>query len=266
MPAVALVLRRLSVVALAALAAAAAIAAPAPAADETCEQIQLEHRYVPDPFGTTGGQLILVPVCVDGPAAEPTPKPSPKPAPQAQPTPAQMRALRFRPTAAVSEDVRQRLIDRLAHGEHADALRQEIAAGRLMAEFRRGMRGQAHRWSPRDLGDVYAQVYVYPWLSVNGETQTSAAVDEAVRRDLRRRLALDPRVRRASDGEQQAIAEWLGSWAVVVIGAYQALRAVGDAEALERFRGEVRTLVREPDLLGVDLQAVRLTPRGIEPR
>jgi NAD(P)H-dependent flavin oxidoreductase YrpB (nitropropane dioxygenase family) len=45
-----------------------------------------------------------------------------------------------------------------------------------------------------------------------------------------------------------------------------ALRTLGDRARVEDFRERARKLIRAPDLLGVDLTKIRLTPRGIERR
>jgi hypothetical protein len=218
-------------------------------------------RWQPDPFGTSGGSLTQVPVCHDG---APSTKPAKKKAKPKQPTRSQLRALRYRPSEAVSATVRRRMIEQLAHGEQADAIRALIDSGDLMRQFGAAMRKQG--WSPRDLGDMYSLAYLQLWLVANDKRKTSTAVDKAVRKDLRRRLALDRKVRRASDATQQETAEWLGSWTVVLAGSINHLRTLGDAAAVEAFRENARTLIRAPDLLGTDLQQIRLTRRGIARR
>ena len=89
----------------------ALVAAPAHA---DCDEIRWETRWQPDPFGTSGGSLIRVPVCVTKDGSKPKPKAEKKQ--RKEPTKAQYRTLRFTPTEAVSATVRQRMIDQLAHG------------------------------------------------------------------------------------------------------------------------------------------------------
>ncbi len=83
---------------------------------------------------------------------------------------------------------------------------------------------------------------------------------------VRRQLALDPKVRRAKDAVQQENAEWLASWTVVLLGSLQHLRTLGDPAAVERFRENAKQLISSTDLLGVDLTEVKLTRRGIQRR
>jgi hypothetical protein len=253
-------LRRIAVACapIAALIALAAVVAPT--AQAACDDIRWEVRWQPDPFGTSGGSLIRVPVCHD---ATPTPRPSRKAKPK-QPTRSQLRALRFRPSDTVSTTVRQRMVQQLAHGEQADAIRAQIESGDLMRQFSAQMRKQG--WSTRDLGDMYALAYLQLWLVANDQRSTRTEVDRAVRRDLRRELALDRRAGGASDARQQETAEWLGSWTVVLAGTINHLRTLGDPARVEDFRDRARKLIRAPDLLGVDLTKIRLTRRGIERR
>lgn len=236
----------------------ALVAAPARA---DCDDIRWEIKWQPDPFGTTGGQLIRVPVCrsTDGskPKAEARKKKKPK-----EPTKAQYRALRFKPSEAVSAAVRGRMIDQLAHGEQADQIRALIDSGDLMRQFNASM--GTIGWSARDYADMYANAYIQLWLAANGESRTSSATDKAVRAQLRRQFALDAKVRRASDAVQQENAEYLGSWVVVLIGSINHVRAQGDAAAVEALRENLRERVDSADLLDVDLTEVELTRRGIE--
>jgi hypothetical protein len=241
-----------------ALIALAAVVAPT--AQAACDDIRWEVRWQPDPFGTSGGGLIRVPVCHD---ATPTPRPNGKAKPK-EPTRSQLRALRFRPSDAVSARVRQRMIQQLAHGEQADAIRAQIESGDLMRQFGAQVRKQG--WSTRDLGDMYALAYLQLWLVANDQRSTRTEVDRAVRKDLRRQLALDRRAGGASDARQQETAEWLGSWTVVLGGTINHLRTLGDAARVEDFRDRARKLIRAPDLLGVDLTKIRPTRRGIERR
>jgi Family of unknown function (DUF6683) len=244
---------------IAALIALAAVAAPT--AQAACDDIRWEVRWQPDPFGTSGGSLIRVPVCHD---AAPTPRPSRKKARPREPTRSQLRALRFRPSDTVSATVRQRMIQQLAHGEQADAIRAQIESGDLMRQFSAQVRKQ--EWSTRDLGDMYALAYLQLWLVANDQRSTRTEVDRAVRRELRRQLALDRRAGGASDAKQQETAEWLGSWTVVLAGTINHLRTLGDPARVEDFRERARRLIRAPDLLGVDLTKIRLTRRGVERR
>ena len=237
----------------------ALVAAPARA---ECDEIRWETRWQPDPFGTSGGSLIRVPVCVSKDGSKPKPKAEKN---KQEPTKAQYKALRFVPSEMVSATVRQRMIDQLAHGEQAEQVRAQIGSGDLMRQFGEAMKAMKG-WSGRDYGDVYSLAYIQMWLGVNGVQRTSDATDKAVREQLRRQLALDPKVRRAKDAVQQENAEWLASWTVVLVGSLQHLRTLGDPAAVERFRENAKQLISSTDLLGVDLTQVELTRRGIQRR
>ena len=241
------------------LLACAVFLAFAPAAQAECEDIRWEVRWQPDPFGTSGGSLIRVPVCQDG-----APATKPEKAKRKRVTRAQLRALRFRPDEAVSERVRRRMIEQLAYGENAEATRAVIASDDLMRQFDESVRRQG--WSTRDVSDMYSLSYFQLWLAVNDRTTVKTRVVKAVRKDLARRLALDPDVGKAGDAAQQETAEWFGSWTVALIGRLNQLRAAGDVAAFEAYRERVRERAGAPDLFDVDLTEIRLTPQGIERR
>jgi hypothetical protein len=87
-----------------------------------------------------------------------------------------------------------------------------------------------------------------------------------VRKDLARRLALDPDVGKAGDAAQQETAEWFGSWTVALIGHLNHLRGAGDEAAIAAYREHIRERTSAPDLFDVDLTEIRLSRRGIARR
>lgn len=246
-------------VALVALVALAAVFTPAAQAE--CKDIRWQTRWQPDPFGTSGGNLIRVPVCRDG---TPSTKPTKKKAKPKQPTRSQLRALRFRPLETVSATVRQRMIEQLAHGEQAEEIRAMIESGELMRQFHANLR--THHRSTRDVGDAYAEAYTVMWMVVNDRTTLKGSIADAVGKELRRQLALDPKVRRADDATQQETAEWFGSWTAALAGSMTYVRTLGDPARAAEYREKVRTTLMAPDLFNTDLTKIRLTRRGIERR
>jgi hypothetical protein len=258
------VLRRLVVLVGAPLLALVALAvAFAPAAHAECEHIVWQTRWQPDPFGTSGGSLIRVPVCRGGTPTTKPAKPGKKKKPK-EPTRSQLRALRFSPSEAVSAAVRARMIEQIAHGDQAEQIRAMIESGELMRQFHANLRD--HDRSTRDVGDAYAEAYTALWMVVNDRTSLKGSIAEAVRDDLRRQLALDPEVRRAGDAEQQETAEWFGSWTAALAGSMNYVRTLGDPAREAEYREKVRTTLMAPDLFDTDLSEIRLTRRGIERR
>jgi hypothetical protein len=235
--------------------AAAAVLAPAAHAD--CKKIVWETRWQPDPFGNSGGSLVSVPVCRDGaPATKPKKKSKVE-----RPTRAQLRALRFRPSETVSAKVRQRMIEQLAHGEQADAIRAFIEADEPMRQFDANVTAQG--WSKRDVGDMYSSAYITMWMVVNERTSLKGRIAEAVRKQLRARLALDRKVGRAKDAQQQEVAEWYGSWTASLAGSMTYVRTLNDPARVQEYREKVRTMLMAPDLFAQDFTKIRLTRRGI---
>jgi hypothetical protein len=242
-----------------ALVALASVLAPAANAD--CEDIVWQTRWQPDPFGTSGGSLIRVPVCRDG---TPSTKPAKRKAKRREPTRSQLRALRFRPSAAVSATVRGRMIEQLAHGDQAEQIRAHIESGEPMRQFHENLR--AHGRSTRDVGDAYAEAYITMWMVANDRARLKRAIADAAARELRRQLALDPKVRRAGDATQQETAEWFGSWTAALAGSMTYLETLDDPARVAEYREKVRTMVMAPDLFDTDLTQIRLTRRGIARR
>lgn len=234
------------------VAACLALAAGAQPAAADCD---LEYKYVPYP---PYSDLVLECDNIDdGPgSSEPAPKPKPKPTP---PTRAELRQLRYKPSRAVSTRVQDDLIERLASGESATQIEALIRSGDLVRQPTRQLRDFG--WSPRDLGDRYAQAYIVMWIVVNGR-DISARVREAVRKDLRADLA-SRKLRRWGDARQQTYAERLSSWTTVIAGSLNTLKRSGDIGAVREWRADTRALAEERYLLGVDLATVRLTKRGV---
>ena len=238
-----------------------ALAVLASAAQADCKEIRWQIRWQPDLSGATGGSLIRVPVCIGGTPDATPPRRRSEPR---EPTRSQLRALRFQRSEAVSARVRERMIAQLAHGEQAEQIRAEIGSGHLMRQFDASIRRKG--WSTHDTGDMYTQAYVQLWFLANARHTISSRAERAVREDLRSQLALDRGIGRADDATQQELAEWLGSWTVVLVGGWNQLRTLGDPARIQAFRDYARELIDAPDLLDVDLTQIRLSRRGVERR
>lgn len=229
-----------------------------------CDDVRWELRNQWNPFGG-GLNLIRVPVCYDH--SSPSTKPQTKKAKRKGPSRKQLRALRFVPSEEISADVRERLLDELVgdtQGDTADRAREFIVSGSLLTQFQESVRKQG--WSTRDLGDMFSFAYVQLWLHANEKTELKTTIVSAVRRDLRRQLALDRDLYRSSDEGQQERAEWIGSTAVALIGSLNAARQAGDQASVAANLDYLRERVDDFDLFRVDLTDIRLTRRGIERR
>lgn len=252
---------------LALLAALGLAAVAAPPATAKCVT-----KWQPDFSGQSGGSLVLD--CFSTPSVgggSGGSKPAKKP--RTKPTGAELRALRYTPRASVSRKVQAELVRDLlpsdpvaAADPQSQRARQQIESGDLTRQARSGLRKL--KWRTDDLGDHYAQAYIYTWLTVTGTDSLPSKTDRAVRRQLRDRLALDPKVRRMSDARQQAWAERLDSWMVVTVGNYNALRKRGaDRGDVIAWQTRTRHIMREDGLLGENVSGgVRLTSKGIVPR
>ena len=82
---------------------------------------------------------------------------------------------------------------------------------------------QAARHRPGPAGDRYAHAFILTWLTVNDKTHVSSAVDRAVRKDLKARLARG-KWSRWSDARQQEYGERLSSYMAVLSGIHKRTR------------------------------------------
>ncbi|HYI36362.1 MAG TPA: hypothetical protein VEX39_07150 [Thermoleophilaceae bacterium] len=227
---------------------AVALAVAAQPAAAQCRNV---YKYVPYP---PYGDLVLE--C--GPT---TPQKKAKPKPTAKPpTRAQLRALRYKPSARVTRKVREDLVRRLATGPQAAAIAADIRAGNLLRQTNRPLRKA--RWSTSDLGDRYAQAFIGIWLVVNDKKTTSKAVDRAVRKQLKAQLARG-KWRRCSDARQQEYAERLSSWLVVIAGKRNGYRQAGLETQADLWRYDANKVARSSYLFGQNMFSVKLTRRGV---
>ena len=223
---------------------------------------QCTVRWQPGLFGGPGS---TVPVCDQGAsAAQPKAKVPTAKQRKRTPTRAQLRTLRFTPRASVSTEVFERLVARFSHEGGPDAVRAELQRVAPMTQTRRSLK--ALKFSSRDLGDAYTHAFIVLWTVVNGRPVVPEQAVKGVRADLRAQLALNPKVRRASDAQQQAAAEWLGSWAAIMASSWNGLVQSGDVAAADAWREQARNLAAERDLFGLDLTEVKLTSRGVARR
>ena len=219
-------------------------------AQSAAAQCRNVYKYVPYP---PYGDLVLE--C--GPVATPKSKPKPKPkAAHAGP----VSALRYTPSARVTRKVQEELVGRLATGPQAAAIAADIRGNNLLRQTSAPLRKAG--WSTRDLGDRYAQAYIGIWLVVRNKKSTSKAVDRAVRKQLRARLAKGP-WRKWSDARQQEYAERLSSWLVVIAGKRNAYRQAGLTEQADDWRYDANRVARSSYLFGESMFSVKLTKRGV---
>jgi hypothetical protein len=181
------------------------------------------------------------------------------------------RALRFTPATEVSDRVRAELIAHFAPGDNPEAvqLRSEIEGPNgPYAQFLRNLEASTD-WSAHDTANVYAFALITMWLALEEEGRaTTAAVDKAVRDDIRDSMAASRAVWGASDADQQELAERIASWTALLIGQHNYLESLGDARppdfpTPDEFRATIIEYVQSRHLFGVDLSAVELTRKGI---
>lgn len=235
----------------------AAIAVLALSAQPAAAQCKLKYKYV---FYPPYSDLVLDCQGSSQPEGKAKKRKATKPK---KATGAQLRSLRYKPSSRVNKRVHDYLVKRLATGTQSAQIEQMIHSNGLLSQTTKPIRDMG--WSTRDLGDRYAHAYIVTWLVVNGERSTTKRVDAAVRKELRNRLALG-KLRKWSDARQQAYAERLSSYAVVIAGTLNSYRKSGDETGARIWGYDANRLAGQPFLFGENFLRVKLTRRGVVDR
>jgi hypothetical protein len=182
----------------------------------------------------------------------------PRQAPR-RPTARQRAALRFRPSAAVT----QRLYREVVEGSGQDAAVVAAQLDAAKAEYRRVL-VQFAGWRVNDLADAAAFALVQAYVKIHDVSNPPRRGLALLRRAVADDLASQRGVRRLSDARQQAIAERLELRAIFlisdIVGAQMAQDEAAEARALAAFRAWAR------GVYGVDVARVRLTRNGLVKR
>jgi hypothetical protein len=181
------------------------------------------------------------------------------------------RELAFVPAPDVSARVRAELIAHFAPGDSPQALqlRSEIEGPNSpYLQFSRHFEDGTD-WAPHDAANVYAYALITMWTALRQDgRETTAAIDKAVRNDIRDSMAASRAVWGASDADQQELAERIASWTALLIGQHNYLTSLGDARppdfpTPDEFRATIIEYVQSRHLFGIDLSEVALTRKGI---
>lgn len=177
-----------------------------------------------------------------------------------RPTLAWLKTLRFKVSSSVAARNRQTVLDRLPEG-----FDPAVATGELdrITGVWDGFVRDRLGWRTNDVGDATATVLLMSYAAYH-EVNPSRRASGAVRDDARTSMALDRRVRRRSDAQQQTAAEMLRYRLILLLADVNEARASGDATweflAKEDLRGWVR------NTFGTNLDSVRTSARGLVPR
>lgn len=172
--------------------------------------------------------------------------------------PAQAAALRYAPTAKVSELVNQRFIDWQSANrpQQRAQIAEGIRSGTLQQYFRELVANRG--FSPDDLADVSSVYYISLWQVLHGREVTPRQA-AGVRRQIREAMAREPRLTSLPDPQQQEIAETFALHTALALRGYQQLVRDGNIALLRDFRsGLQRKLVPQ----GPDLMALTVSDQG----
>ena len=170
---------------------------------------------------------------------------------------ASLAALQFRPSSEVSAQV----LDRIARqfgGHQPDTYRQALARDDMLAKFDTLLR--QYGYDSHNVADAFTAYLVLSWEVVNNGSigQNRAGID-AVRHNMQRALARNPRFVAMPDAQKQEMAETFGYLAMIASATRSELQRKGDPASLARLQDGVNGTARK---MGVDLRGIKLTPQG----
>ncbi len=168
----------------------------------------------------------------------------------------------YRRSPRVTERVKRDYLARAekAYGSStAASLRRMLATRDFVAMWAKG--AAADGMSPNDLGDSLAEYWTTNWAIVHGDFSAAPALTKAVRFQIGPSVARVPQIRRMSDAQKQELSEGLMLNLVVEVIGVQAAKQGGDPALMRRL--QTQTAARFKREFGVDLNAVRITNRGM---
>lgn len=176
-----------------------------------------------------------------------------------------VRALPFRRSAAVTTEVRDRLIEdtRRRRGERSAAELRAALGGRDWVGERMAFLS-AQGLDPNDLSDVIASYWVTSWRVVNGAREIDGPPLLGVRDQVRQVVAKDVRYQRMGDLERQRLADTVLYAAVMREASFEMAQGRRNHAALEAIAADTRSEFQRD--LGLDLSALRLTNDGFSPK
>lgn len=167
----------------------------------------------------------------------------------------------FTPAPAVSEQVRQRMIDaitRVDPAQRAGAEKTFDSRLTVLKAFDKLLGN--YGYSANNLLDVYTGYAVIAWEIVNGaDASGNAAGIRAVHAQLERSMLATPAVVQMSPELKQDTAEVLAYEAALAGNAKNELLARGDSATLQRLRDNVAASAQD---LGLDVRGLQLTAQG----
>ncbi len=171
--------------------------------------------------------------------------------------------LTFRASAAVTDGVRQAVVDSLAR--HAPARRAELdrefARADVVGQFRKAI--ASHGYEPLDLAHNVAAFLILQWETVSGSRADEAQMRGTAAQLRRALLARGGALAGMSDAQKQTVADALAYQAVLGVEIARSLQQRGKRDELQQLREGILRTMRT---LGWDLDRLSLTPAGLVPR
>jgi len=170
-------------------------------------------------------------------------------------------ALRYRPSAAVSQSVLDRVAQQFG-GNHSSEYRQALVRDGVLNKFDTLLRD--YGFANRNVADAFTAYLVLSWEVVNDrDADAYRGGIDALRTHMRAAMARNPRIAALADAQKQELAETFGYLAMIAAGTRNQLERSGDRAALARLQDGVNSTARK---MGVDLRAVAMTPQGFVAR
>lgn len=171
---------------------------------------------------------------------------------------ADLAALQFQPSSQVSQAVLDRIAKQFG-GRQPDTYRQALVRDGVLDKFDALLR--QYGYNSHNVADAFTAYLVLSWEVVNNQgdaAQNRQGID-AVRRNMQRALAGNPRFAAMPDAQKQEMAETFGYLAMIATSTRHQLERKGDQMGLARLQDGVNNTAQK---MGVNLRTVTMTPQG----
>ena len=168
-------------------------------------------------------------------------------------------ALRFQPSTAVSQKVRNDFIEALqkANPQSADAIEQKLKQQDVIGDFSRDMAPYGLRAD--DVADTLTAYWLTMWIVANQEEIPSVDKVQAVRNQVRKVMLNNNNLVQATEAARQEIAEITIYETMIAWGLLTNANHIGDRVKLQQLADSAYKNMLEQ---GLDLRSMELTSNG----
>lgn len=191
---------------------------------------------------------------------QPAPQPSRKAPPKTAKAPAKAGGIPVTYDKKLSQEIQEQFLARIKaqNPQGAEDVRKQLQQRSAEERFADDLKN--YGFSINDLSDVATAHMLLMWMIANKSEPPSAQAAKAVRDQIRRSLAQDPSLKKASARDRQIKAESIIYDALMRISAFNQIRRAGDAAAVQKFSDQTQADFEKTQQL--NLRALKISNRG----